>query len=123
MLFLLFQLGRDRYALEASRVAEVLPLVELKHIPQAPPGVAGVFNFRGEAVPVIDLTQLTIGRPAQTQLSTRIVLLNYPLADGSNRLLGLIVERATETIKRQRSDFTDPGVTTRGRTLSGSGDT
>ena len=30
MLFLLFQLGRDRYALEASRVVEVVPLLVLQ---------------------------------------------------------------------------------------------
>ena len=29
-MFLLFQLGNDRYVLEASRVVEVLPLLELK---------------------------------------------------------------------------------------------
>jgi len=50
MLFLLFQLGQDRYALEASRVIEVLPLVSLKRIPQAPRGVAGLFNYRGRPV-------------------------------------------------------------------------
>ena len=47
MLFLLFQLGKDRYALEASRVVEVVPLLALKQLPQAPKGVAGIFNYRG----------------------------------------------------------------------------
>ncbi len=36
MLFLLFQLGKDRYVLEAARVIEVLPLMDLKQIPEAP---------------------------------------------------------------------------------------
>ena len=44
MLFLLFQLGKERYALPASRVVEVVPLLELKQLPQAPKGVAGIFN-------------------------------------------------------------------------------
>ena len=35
MLFLLFQLGADRYALPARDVAEVLPLVALKGVPGA----------------------------------------------------------------------------------------
>jgi chemotaxis-related protein WspB len=110
MLFLLFQLGKDRYALEASEVAEVLPLVELKRLPQAPPGVAGIFNFRGQSVPVIDLSDLTLGRPAKFQLSTRIVLVNYAPATGPARLLGLMVEQATETLKRDRADFKEAGV-------------
>jgi chemotaxis-related protein WspB len=56
MLFLLFQLGEERYALDTSHVAEVLPLVAITPIPQAPTGVAGLFNYRGAPVPAIDLS-------------------------------------------------------------------
>ena len=35
MLFLLFQMGKDRYALEASRVVEVVPMLALNQLPQA----------------------------------------------------------------------------------------
>ncbi len=94
MLFLVFELARDRYALDVSQVAEVLPLVAIKQIPQAPPAVAGILNYRGAPVPVIDVSQLTLGRPAERRLSTRIVLVHYPDADGQTRLLGLIAERA-----------------------------
>jgi chemotaxis-related protein WspB len=110
MLFLLFQLGKDRYALQASRVVEVLPLVDLKKIPNAARGVAGIFNHRGRPVPAIDLSELTTGRPAGERLSTRIILVNYPDDRGRNHPLGLIAERVTETIERESSDFTEPGL-------------
>ena len=64
MLFLVFQLGKDRYALEARRVVEVVPLLGLKKVPQAPKAVAGIFNYRGRPVPAIDLCQLALGQPA-----------------------------------------------------------
>jgi chemotaxis-related protein WspB len=111
MLFLLFELGQDRYVLDARQVAEVLPLVGIKQIPQAPPSVAGIFNYRGAPVPVIDMSQLTLGRPAQRRLSTRIVLVHYAGADGRTRLLGLIAERATQTVRREETDFVASGVT------------
>ena len=110
MHFLLFQLGKDRYMLDVGQVAEVLPLVSLKQIPQAPPAVAGVFDFRGDPVPVIDLSQMAIGRPAERRLSTRIILAHYPDGNGEKRLLGLIAERVTETIRREPSDFVAAGV-------------
>lgn len=110
MLFLLFQLGEDRYALEAGQVTEVLPLVSLKQIPQAPPAVAGVFDFRGQPVPVVDLSHMALGRPAHRRLSTRIILVHYSDAQGEPRLLGLIAERVTETIRRDPSDFVTTGV-------------
>lgn len=110
MLFLLFQLGNDRYALDASQIAEVLPLTRIKQIPQAPTEVAGVFNYRGAPVPLIDLSQLTLNRPAQKCLSTRIILTHYPDDQGEKRLLGLIAEKATETMRRETTDFAASGL-------------
>ncbi len=110
MLFLLFQLGKDRYALEASRVVEVVPLLALKKLPQAPPGVAGVFNYRGRPVPAVDLGALTVGQPASERFSTRIIIVNYPDDSGANHLVGLIAEQATETLRRDAKEFADPGV-------------
>ena len=110
MLFLLFRLGKDRYAIEASRVAEVLPMLEVKRIPQAPPAVRGAFDFRGTPVPLLDLTQLALGRDAPEQLSTRIVLVHYPDESGRTRLLGLLAEHVTETLRRDPGEFRDAGV-------------
>ncbi len=110
MLFILFQLGNDRYALEAGRVVEVVPLLGLVPIPEAPQGVAGIFNYRGRPVPAVDLGALTLGRPASERFSTRIIIVNYPDSHGSNQLLGLIAEHATEVVRRHAKDFIDPGV-------------
>jgi chemotaxis-related protein WspB len=113
MLFLLFRLGQNRYALDALQIAGVLPLVDFKPIPQAPPGIAGIFNYHGAPVPAIDLSLLTLGRPAQPRLSTRVILVNYPDPGlGHERhLLGLIAEGATEILRREAADFTTSGVT------------
>jgi chemotaxis-related protein WspB len=110
MLFLVFQLGPDRYALDARRVAEVLPLVGIRKIPQAPAGVAGVFNYRGTPVPVIDLSELILGQPARRCLSTRIVLVHDANGRGEARVLGLIAERATETVRRDAAEFVPSGI-------------
>jgi chemotaxis-related protein WspB len=110
MLFLLFQLGVDRYALEASRVVEVVPLLELKRLPQAPQGVAGIFNYRGRPVPAIDLSELTLGQPTSERLSTRIIIVSYHDSAGGSHLLGLVAERATETLRREAREFVESGL-------------
>lgn len=119
MLFILFQLGDDHYALDAARVAEVLPLVRLKKIPRAAAGVAGVFTYRGAPVPVLDLSELALGRPAQAHLSTRLLLVHFPDGWGRQRLLGLIAEKATETLRREPGDFVDAGVNAEGAPFLG----
>jgi len=110
MLFVLFHLGNERYALEANRVVEVVPLLELKRFPQSPPGVAGLFIYRGHPVPALDLCSLTLGRAATEHLSTRIIIVNYSATPHEEQLVGLIAERATETIRREPKDFSEPSV-------------
>src|SRR5580704_7342175 len=110
MMFLLFHLGKDRYVLEARRIVEVLPLLELKKIPDAPRGVAGMFNYRGRPVPAIDLSDLTLGTRAGDNLSTRIIVINYPDESGKLHPLGLIAEGATEIIRRKTAEFTEPAL-------------
>jgi chemotaxis-related protein WspB len=110
MLLLLFRLGPDRYALDAAEIGAVLPLVDIKALPGAPAGVAGVIAHRGQPVPVIDLPALALGRPAREVLSTRIVLTRYDADDGTPHWLGLIAESATETMRRDPADFTEPGL-------------
>lgn len=110
MLFLVFTIGNDRYAMDVRQIAEVLPLVAVKCIPHAPEAVRGLFNYRGAPVPVIDLTRLTTGCVSARRLSTRIVLVHYPDRDGRPHLLGLIAEKATETARYEAADFVAAGV-------------
>ena len=110
MLFLLFRLGLDRYALAAEQIVAVTPWLVLKAIPQAPLAVAGLCLYCGAPVPVLDLSALALGRPAVPLLSTRIVFVPYPHPDGEPRLLGLLAEGATQTLRLAESDFAPAGV-------------
>ncbi|WP_017740393.1 chemotaxis protein CheW [Scytonema hofmannii] len=58
MLFLLLTIDNQLYAIASQQVVEVLPLVILKTLPHTPKYVAGVFNYRGRIVSVLDLCQL-----------------------------------------------------------------
>jgi chemotaxis-related protein WspB len=111
VLFLLFELAGDRYALDVAQIAAVLPLVELTRIPHAPAGVDGLITYRGAPVPVIDLSQLMLGRPSVRRLSTRIVLVHYRDAATRTHLLGLVAERATRTARHEATDFNASGIT------------
>ncbi len=100
MLLLLFRIGEERYGLNASQVVEVAPQVCLKKIPQAPNYIAGLFDYRGLPVPVIDLCQLVNTQTCKRRMTTRIILLNYKQDNGSQQILGLLAEQVTETVKQ-----------------------
>ena len=56
-----------------------------------------------------DVPALALGRPAAQLMSTRVVLVRYPHA-GTVRLLALLLEGATRTIRLAAEAFHDAGI-------------
>jgi chemotaxis-related protein WspB len=76
MLLLTFNAGMNRYAIDSTRVVELIPKVDLRSIPHAPPFLVGLLAYRGKVIPVIDLGLLLADAPCRQSLSTRIILVN-----------------------------------------------
>jgi chemotaxis-related protein WspB len=110
MLVLIFYLGDTMYTMKCDRVREVAPMVKLKEVPHTPDYFAGLFNYRGVVVPVIDLRQLIQGRPCQMRLSTRIILVDYLREDKTPAIIGLMAERVTDAVKKSQDAFVSPGL-------------
>lgn len=112
-LFLMFELDGERYALDAADIDEVLPLATTKAVPGAPQWIAGLLMRGGQPVPVIDVPMLALGRRAHALRSTRLVMVRYRVGQvDRERVIGLIVERATRTLRIDRTAFRASGVST-----------
>ena len=95
MLWLIFHVGAERFAIRSDRVDKVLPTVELHRTVQSPNGLAGAFSYHGAVTPVIDLAQWLQGTSTSLRLSSRIILI--PLdAEHSGQKFGLLAERVVE---------------------------
>jgi chemotaxis-related protein WspB len=103
MLLLIFQAGGQAYGLETRNVIEVVPYPVCTPMPRAPAYVAGLANWRGRIVPVIDLSALMAGTPAQPLLSTRLLVVEYAMPDGRSHPLGLVAEKSVETIMSEET--------------------
>ncbi|KKB62186.1 hypothetical protein WM40_18740 [Robbsia andropogonis] len=115
MLYLIFSLGTDRYALSTADVLAVRPVPAVKALPSTPPWVAGLASDGHGSFPVIDLCALAVNRPARAVMSTRMAVLRY--TEGASATvqeprLGVIVEQATSTLAADDKDFVDPGLAT-----------
>ncbi len=110
MKVLVFTIGPDRYCLRLAAVGRVLPAVELKHIPLAPPFVAGLLDLHGAPVPVIDLSLLAGFACEHTWFDTRVILVDYRLDDGQARPLGLRAEHVTGIETVDEALFADGGA-------------
>ena len=105
MLFLVLNIDQQRYALNTGQITEILPMVQLNRMAHAPAGVAGAANYRGAALPVIDLVQVMVGRPSRSTLSTRLIVVTYSTAGGQKHRLGVIAEGATDILRMNPMDF------------------
>jgi chemotaxis-related protein WspB len=110
MLFVAFRIGNDQYGIDAASVVELLPLVNVKQLPQAPRGIAGLLDYHGALLPAIDLSLLAVDRPSRRVMSTRVAVVQYTPADGQQVLLALILESAVQTVRRDAADFAPSGV-------------
>jgi len=63
---IVFALGQARYAVELRWVREVFVVGHVTPVPHAPVAVAGVVNFRGAVMPLIDLDAV-LGRRSGAQ--------------------------------------------------------
>ncbi len=110
MLLLVFHAGGARYGLEAAEIIEVLPALALRPLSHTSREVAGLLNYRGRIVPVLDLTAILTGSSTKLRMSSRIAVIDFLAADGERHPLGLLVERATETIRCREHDFQPTGI-------------
>jgi chemotaxis-related protein WspB len=99
MLVVTLGLDGERYALRASEILEIVPLIKLKKLPKAPKAVAGLFHYRGQVTPVLDLGGLTTGSRARHLMSTRIIVVDYRDAAGKSHPLGIVAEGVTDAIE------------------------
>ena len=110
MLLLLFKIENGRYALDIKQIVEIAPLVKLKKIPVAPDFVAGLMNYRGEGVPVIDLGKFIDDVSAKNNFSTRVIIVENPFKGHQDKYIGLIASNVTETIKTNMTKAPSTGV-------------
>jgi chemotaxis-related protein WspB len=119
MLLLLFNLGSQLYGIDSNEVREIIPLVTLRPLFQVPEYVAGLFNYRGKFIPVLDLSRLLQSQPCQLCLSTRIIIVSFTLESKPEQYLGLMAEKITDTLKKADSEILQAAAQPQGKTHLG----
>ena len=105
-----FYVGQNRFVLPARDIIAIVPVVSLREMPQAPHYVAGILNYHGESVPVVDIRVLMAGVKTDIRLSTRIAVIRFDVSRKKQRLLGLLAERLTEVMRIDETRFKASGA-------------
>ena len=104
-LFLQFSIGDQRYAIATNLIREITPMVQLTRVPKTEAYIAGLFNYRGTMLPVIDVSKLLFNAEHSLRLCTRIIILENPSSSMDN--IGLIVEQANKTMSYDMDELTE----------------
>ncbi len=98
-----FQLGPEEYAIDILGVQEIIRVVEITVVPNAPHFVEGVVNLRGKVIPIISLrTRLGLSTEEHTK-DTRIVVVEV-----GRLILGFIVDYVEEVLRLPAENIEPP---------------
>ncbi|HYG57437.1 MAG TPA: chemotaxis protein CheW [Symbiobacteriaceae bacterium] len=86
-----FQVGKEEYAVTIAAVKEVQPWTQPTPVPEAPPMVEGVMNLRGDIIPVIDLGRLFRSTRLKAPEESKTIVMEL---DGQQA--GFVVDDVTE---------------------------
>ncbi len=104
--FLRFRVGHEWYAIDVTHVVEVLRLMAITPLPDAPPHVLGVITMRGQVVQVVDLRRYLSEAYTELNLSTPLVALR----DNTGRLLLVVVDEVDDIVHLQDYDAQAPSA-------------
>lgn len=99
-----FRLGEEVFAIDVSKVINILEMSHITRIPKAPEYMKGVINLRGTVLPVIDL-RTKFGLPEkEATVDTSIIVLSIDLA-GEPVLIGTLVDAVKEVLELKTNEI------------------
>ncbi|HNY63875.1 MAG TPA: chemotaxis protein CheW [Deltaproteobacteria bacterium] len=102
--YLSFNLDEEEFALEISRVREVLDFTRITKVPKAPSFMKGVINLRGSVVPVVDLKEKFGIRETEKTVLTRIIICEIDV-DGELTVIGALADSVHEVMDIEPQDI------------------
>ncbi len=101
-----FIIGNEEYAIPILSIQEIIKPIEYTRVPQVPDYVLGVFNLRGDVIPLIDLRKKFNLESAKQSDDTRYIVLK-----GKENIAGFVIDRLTEAIRIKRDRIDPPPET------------
>ncbi len=99
-----FRIGNETFGVRIGSVREIVRVPEITAVPSAPETIEGVINLRGKIIPVMDLRKRFGQSDIQPDKKNRILVVEL-----ENKLVGLIVNAASEVLRIAPSEIEPPG--------------
>ena len=104
-----FQLAKELYGIEITKVREIILVTEITRIPQTPQYVKGIINLRSMVIPVIDLRSLFGLTEGELTDESRIMVLQ-----AGGKTIGIVVDAVSEVLRVKQDQIAPPPPTVAG---------
>ncbi len=105
--YLSFKLDKESFALDISKVREILDLSKITKVPRMPEFMLGVINLRGKVVPVVDM-RLKLGLPKGEQTVNTCIIIVENTIDSETTTLGALVDSVQEVFDMDQTQVEPP---------------
>jgi len=95
--YLTFKLDEEIFALDISKVREVLDFTTVTKVPRTPEFMRGVINLRGSVVPVVDL-RLKFGMSRTEKTVNTCIIIVEVAVDEETTILGVLADSVQEVM-------------------------
>ena len=102
-----FQLGEELYAINIMDVKEIVRVQEIRALPNAPSYVEGIFNLRGEIIPIINLHKRFQLKKIFTSEEDEL-LSGFIIIEIENMKLGVIIDRVSRVVSIEKENIQPP---------------
>lgn len=106
-----FVIGDEEYAIPIINIQEIIKPIEFTRVPSVPEYVLGVFNMRGNVMPLIDLARLFNLGTSEIGEHTRYIILRKENGSGIVGDAGFVIDKLTEAIKMSLNQIAPPPQT------------
>jgi purine-binding chemotaxis protein CheW len=89
-----FNIGGEEFGVDILQVQEIIRMLEVTRVPNAPEYVDGVINLRGKVIPIIDLRRRFEMQRKDHDKNTRIVVVEL-----SGQVVGFVVDAVSEVLR------------------------
>ena len=105
--FLTFRLDEEIFALDITKVREVLDYTIVTKVPRTPDFMRGVINLRGSVVPVVDL-RIKFGMSATESGVNTCIIITEVQVDNESVVLGALADAVQEVLDLDAGSIAPP---------------
>lgn len=102
-----FQISEELYGIDIMDVKEIVRVQEIRQIPNAPIYVEGLFNLRGEIIPIISLHKRFHLKKARLGEDDEL-LSGFIIIDLDGMKLGVIIDKVERVVTIEAKDIQPP---------------